>query len=217
MAASSAVLVLEETTKILTDLQRSWRVLWALTVIEAAAGTPARSSACCGIRSIRRCCSAAIASSTSSCSGPLQGVRHLRVRAVRLLRPDPVSRFQRGGATSAIRAAESGAAEERGVPDRVRAGEVRVCRAVGLISSLAILMLMMLPTLRGWHLLYLPVAVAGLFLFGVIVAWILSGSRGHRPRRRADREHRAAAADVRVADRLFDRHGAAARAVARLS
>jgi len=46
---------------------------------------------------------------------------------------------------------------------------------VGLFSSLAILVLMLLPTRHlGVHLLYLPVAIAELLLFTVAVAWLLS-------------------------------------------
>src|SRR2546422_888067 len=46
---------------------------------------------------------------------------------------------------------------------------------VGLLSSLALLELMILPTAhRGWHALYLPVPLASLFLFSVAVVWMLS-------------------------------------------
>jgi lipopolysaccharide transport system permease protein len=47
----------------------------------------------------------------------------------------------------------------------------------GLTSSLAILAVMTAPTSHaGWHFLYLPVAVAGLATFCVMVAWILSAA-----------------------------------------
>jgi len=51
-----------------------------------------------------------------------------------------------------------------------------VCAAlVGLFSSLAILVLMILPThFHGWHFLYLPVALAELSLFSIAAGWILS-------------------------------------------
>jgi lipopolysaccharide transport system permease protein len=51
-----------------------------------------------------------------------------------------------------------------------------VCAAMfGLVSSLAILVVMVAPTSYfGWHLLYLPVAFASLFLFSVAIAWTLS-------------------------------------------
>ena len=46
---------------------------------------------------------------------------------------------------------------------------------VGLFSSLALLILMILPTsYRGWHLLYLPVPLLSLVLFTVGVVWFLS-------------------------------------------
>jgi lipopolysaccharide transport system permease protein len=46
---------------------------------------------------------------------------------------------------------------------------------VGLASSLALLIAMILPTsYRGWHLLYLPVPVAALLLFTIAVIWWLS-------------------------------------------
>jgi lipopolysaccharide transport system permease protein len=46
---------------------------------------------------------------------------------------------------------------------------------VGLFSSLAVLIVMILPTgYRGWHLLYLPVPLVSLLLFTVGVIWILS-------------------------------------------
>jgi len=45
----------------------------------------------------------------------------------------------------------------------------------GLITSLAILILMALPThFAGWHILYMPVAITALCLFCVDIAWILS-------------------------------------------
>jgi len=47
----------------------------------------------------------------------------------------------------------------------------------GLTSSLAILIAMTAPTSHaGWHFLYLPVAVAGLTTFCVMTAWILSAT-----------------------------------------
>jgi lipopolysaccharide transport system permease protein len=51
-----------------------------------------------------------------------------------------------------------------------------VCAALfGLMSSLAILLLMVSPTGHlGWHLLYLPVAIAMLLLFSTAVAWVVS-------------------------------------------
>jgi len=46
---------------------------------------------------------------------------------------------------------------------------------VGLLSSLALLMVMILPTSsRGWHLLYLPVPLLSLLLFTLGVIWFLS-------------------------------------------
>jgi lipopolysaccharide transport system permease protein len=53
-----------------------------------------------------------------------------------------------------------------------------VCASLfGLLSSLAILLLMVAPTsFFGLHVLYLPVAVAALFLFCVTVAWTLSAA-----------------------------------------
>src|SRR6185436_2477897 len=46
---------------------------------------------------------------------------------------------------------------------------------VGLLSSLALLLLMVLPTsYAGWHLLYLPVPLASLLLFSVAIVWVLS-------------------------------------------
>jgi lipopolysaccharide transport system permease protein len=51
-----------------------------------------------------------------------------------------------------------------------------VCAAlVGLLSSLAILLVMVLPTAYvGWHWLYLPVAIFSLLAFCVTMAWALS-------------------------------------------
>jgi homopolymeric O-antigen transport system permease protein len=47
----------------------------------------------------------------------------------------------------------------------------------GLTSSLAILIAMTLPTSRaGWHFLYLPVAVVALAMFCVTIGWILSAT-----------------------------------------
>ena len=51
-----------------------------------------------------------------------------------------------------------------------------VCAAlVGTFSSLALIIAMVAPTrYMGWHVLYLPVAVAFLLLYCVMVGWILS-------------------------------------------
>jgi lipopolysaccharide transport system permease protein len=51
-----------------------------------------------------------------------------------------------------------------------------VCAAMfGLVSSLAILVMMIVPThYAGWHILYLPVPFIALFLFCVMIAWTLS-------------------------------------------
>ena len=53
-----------------------------------------------------------------------------------------------------------------------------VCAALfGLLSSLGILVVMVVPTsFFGVHVLYLPVAVGALFLFCVMVAWTLSAA-----------------------------------------
>jgi lipopolysaccharide transport system permease protein len=46
---------------------------------------------------------------------------------------------------------------------------------VGLLSSLAVLEVLILPTsFRGWHVLYLPVPLIGLLLFSIAVVWMLS-------------------------------------------
>jgi lipopolysaccharide transport system permease protein len=46
---------------------------------------------------------------------------------------------------------------------------------VGLLSSLGLLFLMILPTTYGgWHLLYLPVALFSLLLFCLAVVWVVS-------------------------------------------
>jgi len=53
-----------------------------------------------------------------------------------------------------------------------------VCASLfGLLSSLVILLAMVAPTsFFGAHVLYLPVAIAALFLFCVMVAWTLSAA-----------------------------------------
>jgi homopolymeric O-antigen transport system permease protein len=53
-----------------------------------------------------------------------------------------------------------------------------VCAAIfGLLSSLAILVVLVAPTaFFGWHLLYLPVAIVGLFSFCLMIAWVLSAA-----------------------------------------
>jgi lipopolysaccharide transport system permease protein len=46
---------------------------------------------------------------------------------------------------------------------------------VGLFSSLALLILMILPTsYRGWHFLYLPVPLLSLLAFTIAIIWVLS-------------------------------------------
>ena len=48
---------------------------------------------------------------------------------------------------------------------------------LGVASSLLILILMTAPTKHaGWHLLYLPIAVSALATFCVMIAWILSAT-----------------------------------------
>jgi lipopolysaccharide transport system permease protein len=53
-----------------------------------------------------------------------------------------------------------------------------VCASIlGLLSSLAVLVVLVAPTrFFGWHLLYLPVAIAGLFAFCLMIAWTLSAA-----------------------------------------
>jgi lipopolysaccharide transport system permease protein len=53
-----------------------------------------------------------------------------------------------------------------------------VCAAIfGLLSSLAILVVLVAPTaFFGWHLLYLPVPIVGLFSFCLMIAWVLSAA-----------------------------------------
>lgn len=46
---------------------------------------------------------------------------------------------------------------------------------VGLLSSLALLTAMVVPTsYRGWHMLYLPVPFLSLLLFSVAIVWVVS-------------------------------------------
>jgi lipopolysaccharide transport system permease protein len=169
--------VLHDTASILSDLQRSWRVLWALTVIE----------------------------SRRKYAGSVLGMLWYPMYSAMLLASYCFvylvvfkMRFKELGSYEYVLFAFSGLIPYLGFSEAVNssATSVRqnltllknavfpiefvpvkfVCAALfGLITSLVILMAMVVPTAYfGWHVLYLPVAVAGLFLFGVTVAWTLS-------------------------------------------
>ena len=171
------MLVLEETTKILRDFRLSWRILWALTVIE----------------------------SRRKYAGSILGMLWYPVYSGLLLASYCFVylvvfrvRFQEFGTYGYVLFVFSGLIPYLGFSEAVATSTPSVRQSIGilknavfpvefvpvrfvcaslfgLLSSLAILVLMILPThFRGWHFLYLPVALSELFVFCVTVAWILS-------------------------------------------
>jgi lipopolysaccharide transport system permease protein len=169
--------VLHETTKIVRDFRGSWRILWALTVIE----------------------------SRRKYAGSILGMLWYPVYSGLLLASYCFVylvvfrvRFKEFGTYGYVLFVFSGLIPYLGFSEAVATSTPSVRQSIGilknavfpvefvpvrfvcaslfgLLSSLAILLLMILPTdFRGWHFLYLPVALTELFAFCVTVAWILS-------------------------------------------
>jgi len=171
-------IVRADTSGILRDLRRSWRVLWALTVIE----------------------------SQRKYAGSVLGMLWYPMYAALLLASYCFvylvvlkMKYREFGSYDYVLFVFAGLIPYLGLSEAVMtsAASVRqslgiiknavfpiefvplkfVCAALfGLLSSLAILGVMVLPTrYLGWHLLYLPVAVVMLLIFCVMVSWVLSG------------------------------------------
>ena len=170
-------LVVHETVKILRDFRLSWRILWALTVIESR-----RKYAGSFLGMLWYPLYSALLLS-SYC------FVYLVVFRVRFAEFGtygyvlfvfsgliPYLGFSEAVATSTPSVRQSiGILKNAVFP--VEFVPVRfVCASLfGLLSSLAILVVMVLPThFRGWHFMYLPFALSELFVFCVAIAWILS-------------------------------------------
>lgn len=169
--------VAKETSAIVGNLSRSWRVLWALTIIE----------------------------SRRKYAGSVLGMLWYPMYSALLLASYCFvylvvfkMRFKELSSYEYVLFAFSGLIPYLGFSEAVNssATSVRsnlallrnavfpiefvpvkfVCAALfGLVSSLLILIVMLLPTGHlGWHFFYLPVAILTLFLFGVTIAWTLS-------------------------------------------
>jgi lipopolysaccharide transport system permease protein len=169
--------VLQETGRILRDFRLSWRILWALTVIE----------------------------SRRKYAGSILGMLWYPVYSGLLLASYCFVylvifrvRFQEFGTYGFVLFVFSGLIPYLGFSEAVATSTPSVRQSIsilknavfpvefvpvrfvcaslfGLLSSLTILVLMILPThFRGWHFLYLPFALSELFVFCLAVAWILS-------------------------------------------
>jgi lipopolysaccharide transport system permease protein len=170
-------LVLQETANILRDFRLSWRILWALTLIET-----------------RR-----------KYAGSILGMLWYPVYSGLLLASYCFVylvvfriRFEEFGTYGYVLFVFSGLIPFLGFSEAVATSTPSIRQSIsilknavfpvefvpvrfvcaslfGLLSSLAILVLMILPThFSGWHFLYLPIALSELFVFCVTVAWILS-------------------------------------------
>ncbi len=170
-------LVVEDSTRIIRDVSQSWRVLYALTIIETR----------------RRY------------AGSILGMLWYPAYSVLLLASYCFVylvvfklRFRNLGTYDYVLFVFSGMIPYMGLSEAVNSSvsSVRqnltllrnavfpiefvpvkhVCAAlVGTFSSLAILIVMVAPTAYlGWHILYLPVAAAFLLLYCVMVGWIVS-------------------------------------------
>ena len=172
-------MVAQDSLVILKDFRRSWRVLWALTVIE----------------------------SQRKYAGSILGMLWYPTYAALLLASYCFvylvvlrMRFKEFGSYDYVLFVFAGLIPYLGLSEAVSASTASVrqslgilknavfpiefvpvkvvCAALfGLLSSLAILTAMILPTkYLGLHLLYLPVAILLLFAFCVMVAWALSAA-----------------------------------------
>jgi homopolymeric O-antigen transport system permease protein len=170
-------MILNETTAILRDFRRSWRVLWALTFIEG-----------------RR-----------KYAGSILGTLWYPMYSVLLLGSYCFVylvvfklRFKDLGTYDYVLFVFAGLIPYLGFTEAVSTSSVSVRQSLhtlknavfpiefvpvkfvcaslfGMLSSLAILFLMVFPTqYRGWHVLYLPVAVAELVALSVMFGWLLS-------------------------------------------
>jgi lipopolysaccharide transport system permease protein len=169
--------VFQETSRIVRDFRLSWRILWALTVIE----------------------------SRRKYAGSILGMLWYPVYSGLLLASYCFVylvvfrvRFQEFGTYGYVLFVFSGLIPYLGFSEAVATSTPSVRQSInilknavfpvefvpvrfvcaslfGLLSSLAILVLMILPTqFRGWHFLYLPFALSELFVFCLTVAWVLS-------------------------------------------
>ena len=176
-AGRLARLVVHESGAILRDFKRAWRILWALTAIETQ----------------RKYAGSILGTLWYPTYAALLLASYCFVYLV-VLR----MRFKEFGSYEYVLFVFAGLIPYLGLSEAVTTSTASVrqnlgilknavfpiefvpvkfvCAAlVGLFSSLAILLLMLLPTrYLGWHLAYLPVAIALLFAFCVMVAWALS-------------------------------------------
>jgi len=176
LARLPSVLV-QETTNIIRDFRRSWRVLWALTVIESRRKYAG---------SILGMLWYPVYSGLLLASYCFVYLVVLRVRFADFGTYGYVLFIFSGlipylGFSEAIAMSTPSVRQSIGILKNavfpVEFVPVRfVCASLfGLLSSLAILVLMIVPThFRGLHFLYLPVALTELFAFCVAAAWILS-------------------------------------------
>lgn len=170
-------LVVSETAELLANLRRSWRVLWALTMIEC-----------------RRKYAGSI---LGSLWYPLYSCLLLgsycflylvvfRVRYRELGTYDfvlfvfagliPYLGFSEAVSTG-LGSVKANLALLRNAVFPIEFVPVKhvLAAMVGLFSSLALLILMILPTsYRGWHCLYLPVPLLSLLAFTIAIIWVLS-------------------------------------------
>jgi lipopolysaccharide transport system permease protein len=172
-------LVAHETSAILTNFRRSWRVLWALTFIES------RRKYAGSVLGMLWYPTYAALLLGSYCFVYLVVFRfrfkELGTYAYVLFvfaGLIPYLGFTEAVATSTTSVRQSLSILKNAVFPIEFVPVKFVCAALfGLFSSLGILLVMALPTeFFGWHVLYLPIAVFALFIFCVMVAWFCSAA-----------------------------------------
>jgi len=170
-------LIINETAGLLTNLRRSWPVLWALTVIECRrkyAGSflglfwyPLYS--------------ALLLSSYCFVYLVVFRVRYADLSTYQFVlfvfaALVPYIGFSEA-VTSGMGSVKANLALLRNAVFPIEFVPVKQVLAAltGLLSSLALLQLMILPTLHlGWHPLYLPVPLLSLLVFSIAVVWALA-------------------------------------------
>jgi homopolymeric O-antigen transport system permease protein len=170
-------MVVSETTALVANLRRSWRVLWALTVIE---------------------CRRKYAGSILGVlwyplySGLLLGSYCFVYLVVFRVRYRDLSTYEfvlfvfaalipylgfSEAVTSGLGSVKANLALLRNAVFPIEFVPVKQVLAalIGLLSSLVVLELLILPSAyRGWHILYLPVPLVSLLLCCIAVVWVLS-------------------------------------------
>ncbi len=170
-------MLVSDTSAILRNIRSSWRVLWALTIIETRrkyAGSvlgllwyPAYSALLLGCYCFLYL---VVFKMRFKELGSYQYVLFVFSGLI------PYLGFSEAVATSTSSVRQNLSVLRNAVfPSEFLPVKGGCAALFGLLRSLARLVVMVLPTaFFGWHLLYLPVAIAALFIFCLGIAWMLS-------------------------------------------